>query len=134
MAEQSGSFITLHVEDSGVPGTYNQVGGQRDMTLGATRSEIDVSSKDDPAEKTLPGRLTEEVTLDAVYIDDDAALADLKTAVDDGTQVLLRWHLSGVAQKQATATVLEYSLQAPDQDAAVVSLRLKISGGWSAPS
>jgi len=129
----NGYDVALYVEDSPGFGTFSLIAGQRDMTIGATRSEIDVSSKDQVEERILPGRLVQEITFDQLYIPTDGSFTKFTTAVRNGTQLLVQLfdRDGAVALEEATVTVLEHSLTAPDQEAAVMSARMKVDGAWT---
>lgn len=131
----NGYDVALYVEDSPGAGTFSLIAGQRDMTIGATRSEIDVSSKDQPEERVLPGRLVQEITFDQLYIPTDSSFATFVDAIRNATQLIVQLYDrdGDTALEEATITVLEHSLTAPDQEAAVMSVRCKVDGAWTTP-
>lgn len=132
----NGYDVGLYIEHPAASGTFILIAGQRDVTIGATRSEIDVSSKDQPEERVLPGRLTQEITLDQLYIPTDSSFTRFVNAIRNSEQLVIQLYDrdGGAAIEEATVTVLEHSLTAPDQEAAVMSARMKVDGAWGAPS
>jgi len=108
----------------------NAVGSQRDVTIEETTEEIDVSSKDGRAMRVLPGRYGATLSLDALYVPDDAAYISLQNAMRNGTFVEVVVIEEGVVQESADAIVTSLSRNGPDQDAATVSIGLRIDGQW----
>jgi len=108
----------------------NCVGSQRDVTIDETTAEIDVSSKDSRAMRVLPGRYGSTISLDALYVPDDAAYLDLQAAMRNGTFVEVVVLEEGVVLESADAIVTSLSRSGPDQGEATVSCGLRIDGEW----
>src|SRR4030042_2013394 len=123
----NGTDILLLV-DTGA--AYEAVGSQRDMTISRKRSWIDLSAKGDDEEVGDVGRRSYPLTCDAVYVPDDGAYLALLTAFDAGDTILVRQSENGVEVEGGTAHILDMSKKAPDQAAAVLSIELRIPGGW----
>ncbi len=107
------------------------VGSQRDCSFEETNDKIDMSSKDGRARRVDAGRYGATLSLDALYVPSDAAYQALKTAMRAGTKVTVnRSELGGVTES-AQAIVTSLSGEAPDQDAATISIDLTIDGEWT---
>ncbi len=119
----NGSNILIYVY---INGTKTAVGSQRDASIEETTEEIDVSSKDLRAKRVLPGRYGSTLTLDSLYVPSDSAFSTLKSAMRNGTPVVIS---NGTEYANAIITSLSESF--PDQDAATVSVSLTIDGEWT---
>lgn len=109
--------------------------GQRDVTFDESNNLIDISSKDTGRiEEVLVGRLTQNVTLDMLFINGDAGYNALKDASRNGTSITIRRRFQGADIEDATAFVETRSETFPDQDAGLVSLSFRLSGSWVAVS
>lgn len=109
--------------------------GQRDVTFDESNNIIDISSKDTGRiEEVLVGRLTQNVTLDMLFINGDAGLNALRDASRNGTEIAIRRRFQGADIEQVTAFVETRSESFPDQDAGVVSLSFRLSGSWGVVS
>lgn len=110
---------------------YTVVGSQRGLSVDETSETIDVSSKN-TGRPTLvePGRYASTMSLDALYVPNNAAYLALKNANRDGTHILVRKSEEGVEVEEADAVVTGISGDFPDQDAAVISVDLTINGEW----
>lgn len=106
--------------------------GQRDASFSENNNLIDVSSKDSGrTEEVLMGRLSQNVTLDMLYIYNDQGYNALKDASRNGTAVTIRRRYQGADLEEATAYVETRDESFPDQDASLVSLSFRVSGEWS---
>jgi TP901-1 family phage major tail protein len=130
---QSGTLVLILVEDPASAGSYRAIGGQRGADISRTADLIDASTKDDPNTDFLPGRLNSTISMDAVYLPNDNAIADLKSAYESKTQVTIRKQDAGTAIEEAIAYVVDISESHPDNDVATYSIELQVvGGGWSA--
>jgi TP901-1 family phage major tail protein len=109
---------------------YTVVGSQRDATVDETTATIDVSSKDSRAQRVLPGRYSSTISLDALYVPDDAAYQALVAANRDGELILVAKQVAGVVTETANAVVTSISEGYPDQGEATISVSLTIDGEW----
>jgi TP901-1 family phage major tail protein len=110
---------------------YTVVGSQRDASIDETTEAIDVSSKDSRAGRVLPGRYGSTLSLDALYVPDDAAYQALVTANRDGELILVAKQVGGVVTETANALVTSISASFPDQGEATISVSLTIDGEWT---
>jgi len=127
----SGTDILLLVntgtEDAPV---YEEVGGQRGATYGETTDEIDASSKDSEAFRVLAGRKKSIITLDALYIPDDACYVILRAAMRAREFILVRRSENGADVEEAQAIITNLSRNAPDNEVASLTVGLTIDGDW----
>ena len=128
----NGTDVLLLVRTSTGPDVYTAVGSQRGLTLDETVAEVDVSSKDSAAMRVIGGRYGATLSLDALYVPDNAAYLALKTAFRDRELVRVRISEEATAVEQADALITSLSSEYPDQDAATISLGLRIDGEWTA--
>src|SRR4030042_1520535 len=108
----------------------DMAGSQRDVTIDENTAEIDVSSKEQREMRVLPGRDDSTLSLDGLYVPDDTAYLALQAAMRNGTFVEVVVVEDGVVTESADAIVTALSRAAPDQDAATVSISLRIDGAW----
>lgn len=127
----NGSNLLLLV-NTGTPAVpaYEVVGTQRDTTIEETTESIDVSSKDSRAERVLPGRYASTISLDKLFVPDQASYAALKAAMRDGEMILIAREELGIVIETANCVVESLSEAFPDQDAATVACSLKVDGWW----
>jgi TP901-1 family phage major tail protein len=110
--------------------TYTAVGSQRGATLDETNEEIDMSSKDSRAGRVIAGRYGSTISLDGLYVPSNAAYQALVTASRAGNLIKIRVSEEGTETEEADALITTMSKEAPDQDAAVISIELTIDGEW----
>jgi hypothetical protein len=106
------------------------VGSQRDVMRDETTAEVDTSSKDAREMSVIAGRYGSTISLDALYVPDDSGYERLKAAMRNGSLITAIWEEEGSVIESASALVTSISEKAPDQDAATVSVNLRISGAW----
>ncbi len=129
----SGGDILLYVNTGSEESpSYTVVGSQRNMSRERTRNIIDVSSKDTEDEESLPGRKSSSITLDALYVPDNAAYLAIDAAYEAGDFILAQIYVEGVATHQANCLVESMSEEYPDDAEATISVELRVSGGWLA--
>ncbi len=110
---------------------YTLVGSQRDVTFDEANEEIDTSSKDARAKRVLYGRYSASVSLDALYVVDDAGYLALRDATRDGELILIeRLEVNG-RDETANALISSLSESGPDQGEAAVSISFTIDGEWT---
>lgn len=114
--------------------TWTAVGSQRNVSFEETTASIDASSKDQREKRVLPGRYAATVSLDALYVPDDAAFLALQAANRAGELIKIRRERADTAEEEATALITSMTDEHPDQDASTISVDLEIDGAWSAVS
>jgi TP901-1 family phage major tail protein len=129
----NGTDIMLLV-NTGTPAVpvYEAAGSQRDATIDRNTAEIDASNKNDGADQIVAaGRRTSSISLDALYVPDDAAYQALRDAQDNGELILVAREEEGVTTETAEALITAMSESFPDQAESTISISLTISGGWT---
>ena len=111
--------------------TWTAVGSQRGCTFEETNEEIDMSSKDSRAYRVIAGRYSAKLSMDALYIPNDAAFLALNAALRDGDLIQVRREELGVATEEAPALITSMSTEAPDQDGTVLAIELTLDDGWT---
>ena len=123
-------LILVNTGTPGVP-AYSVVGSQRDATLDEATATIDGSSKDSRAQRVLPGRYSGTLSLDALYVPNDAAYQALRNANRDGELILVAREENGVVTETVSAKIDTMSEKFPDQAEATISVSLTIDGFWT---
>jgi len=135
MAGINGADVLIIVDVGASVPNFVVAAGQRDVTFDESNNIIDISSKDTGRiEEVLVGRLTQNVTLDMLFINGDAGLIALRDASRNGTEISIRRRFQGQDIEQVTAFVETRSESFPDQDAGLVSLSFRLSGSWGTVS
>ena len=107
------------------------LGSQRGVSREETSESIDMSSKTSRARRVIAGRYASTLSLDGLYVPDDACYVALKAANRAGTLVTLIWQEEGVGIETAEAVITSMSEEGPDQDAATISISFDIDGEWT---
>lgn len=109
------------------------VGSQRDVTFTENTAAIDVSSKEERAQRVLAGRYSSEITLDALYVYDDDGYEALRLAMRNGdlVEVIRREPAGEAGDSTADALVTSISDRFPDAAESTISVSLTIDGEWS---
>ncbi len=133
MPKFNGTEIVVAIEDASTPGTFVVLAGQRDYTLDLTATAIDASCKDFNDAIKIPGRRDSTLTLDAAWIDTDAAYLDLQAAyfADPPTLVKVQAQKDGTPFLEADAVITSLGQRAPDNDLATTNIELSVTGGWT---
>lgn len=113
-------LILANIGTPEVP-SYMVVGCQRDATIDEASGTIDVSCKESRAQRVLPGRFSQTISLDALYIPDDEAFMALKAANRAGDMILIARQEQGVVVETMNAKIDSLSESFPDQGEATVS-------------
>lgn len=132
MPKRSGTTVLVGIE-SGTPGVFVTLAGQRDVTLDRTGDFIDASTKDSNDEEGLSGRRSSTISLDAAYIENDASWLRLVTLyeADPPVKCKLRKSEDGTDVKEAEAVITSLGERHPDNDLSTVSIELRVTGGWT---
>jgi predicted secreted protein len=129
--EVNGTDILISIENPAASGTYLVIGSQRGATFAEQTAPIDFSSKNDRKGKFGPGRYTSTMSLEHLYVPSASGQTVLRNAMRDGTYVRAQRQEFGGPLESARCVVTNFSTSAPDQDAAVVSVELQVTGAWS---
>lgn len=129
----NGTDWLLQIRISTGPDVYQNLGSQRGGSVERSADEIDTSSKDSPHWTGLYGRRSSSLSLEKLYVPSAADQAAIKTAWSAGTMLRVRSSALGAeAGEQADCIITAINNEFPDQDAAVMSLDLRVSGQWGA--
>lgn len=128
MPETNGTDVLLKLEVS--PGVFQILGSQRGVTFGETTAPIDMSSKNSRNYKGKPGRYSSTASLQHLYVPNASGYDALKAAMRDGTLIRVERTEFGTDLEEADAIVTNLSGDFPDQEAAVISVDLQITGAW----
>lgn len=107
---------------------YMAVGCQRDASFDEATANIDVSCKDNRAQRVLPGRYSATLSLDALYVPDDQAWQALRAAMRNGTLILLAREEGGAVTETFPAVVNTLNQAFPDQAESTVAASFTVDG------
>lgn len=112
---------------------YEAIGSQRDATFDENSEEINTSSKNSRAFQGRPGRYKATVSLDHLFVPNDAAYQRLRDANrdPDGEMIMIARQQDGGVTELAEAFVTAISDKEPDQAESVISVSITISGFWT---
>jgi len=128
----NGADVLVIVDVGASTPNFVVAAGQRDVTFDESNNIIDISSKDTGRiEEVLVGRLSQNVTLDMLFINGDPGYTALRDASRNGTEISIRRRFQGADIEEVTAFVETRSESFPDQDAGLVSLSFRLSGAWA---
>lgn len=113
---------------------WTAVGVQTGLTRETTRNLIEVSGKDDDHTKWVYGRRDDTVSLEAVYVPDDAGVQALRQALEQKQVIKIRRSEDGTAVEEADALIKSISEEWPDNDKSTVSVDLQLNSEWTAVS
>jgi hypothetical protein len=130
MAINGSDFLVLINTGTDEVPTYEVVGCQRDATLDETTAEIEASCKTSRNTRVLAGRYKATLTLEGLYVPDDAAYQRLQQAMRNGEFVTLAQQQDGNVTEAADAVITNLSRSFPDQDVATVSASFTIDDEW----
>lgn len=132
MAMNGTDFLVLVNTGTEETPVYEVVGCQRDATLDETTAEIDASCKTSRNTRVLAGRYKATLTLDGLYVPEDAAYQALADAMRNGEFVTLVKQYGGNVTESAPAVITSLSESHPDQDVSTISAAFTIDGEWEA--
>lgn len=127
----NGTDILL-LANTGTPSVpvYEAVGEQRDATIDEASATIDISSKESRNQRVLAGRFSGTISLDALYVPDDAAYQALRDANRAGDLILVARQESGTVTWLVSAKIDSISEKFPDQAEATISISMTIDDEW----
>lgn len=131
--ETTGYAYTVKVNTGTVGSpTWTPVASQSNVSFNPTQNMIDVSSKESLDEEVLPGKRSETIDFDAMFIRSGADFAKLRDAVRAGTKIQIMRVEAGSNFEWAYG-YLENMPQNFSQDApAEISFSVRRTGGWTA--
>ncbi len=115
-----------------VGGTATLVACQRNYSWSGSRSEIDMSCKNEDVSRVAVGRLKETLTLESLYAPTDTAYLALVTAFNNNVLIKVTEQENGVATRYANALITSISKAAPMDGGVTFSANLTVDGAWTA--
>ncbi len=110
--------------------TLETIAYQRDASIDEASETIDFSSKEQREQRVGAGRYTSTVTLDALFVPNQASYQTLVAHNRAGTLVMIAKELDGVIYEAAMCKIDSLSEAFPDQEAATISISLTVDGAW----
>ena len=131
--QYSGTGIVLKVNVSDSAGTdMKTVGGQTGLTRSSSADFIDLSNKDTGAVVCgVPGRINKTLTMDALAPVSDDGRDAIQDAHDNRTSVTIAVFKSAVLQETATAYVMSFDQNDPDNDKSTYTVNLQLITAWA---
>ena len=128
---QGGDVLVLVNIGSEASPNYSAVGSQTNCSFTKTVPTINVSAKGDIADRFVPGRKAEAMSLTAFYVPGQVELGQLRRAVDLRETVLVRRQEQGAATQEARGIITNFAENFPDQAPGEVQMDIQIDGGWA---
>jgi len=127
MGVKTGYDICLLVYDSNAA-DYTEVGEQTGVSFNPAVDMIEVTSKGKVHKQFLPGHITETVSLNAVYVDDEDSYLALKTAFRARTLVkVMRYDNSSSSNVEwAEGYVTSMPEDFPDGGGATINVEIQL--------
>lgn len=123
-------LVLVNLGDDVTP-NWTPVAEQTNLSTESTRNLIEASSKDSNATKWIYGKQDDTVSLEALYVPNDAAFKALEDAMKNKESVVLRRTENGTDIEEATALVSTISKEWPDNDASTVSVEFQLDEPWT---
>jgi hypothetical protein len=109
---------------------YTAVGSQRDASIDEASATIDYSSKESRNQRVGHGRYSGSISLDALYVPNDAAYQALRNSLRNGTMILVAREEEDQVMETVLAKMDSLSETFPDQGEATVSMSMTIDDQW----
>ena len=128
-----GDSIILKVNVSDSAGAdLKTVGGQTGLTRSSNVDWVDLSNKDTGAVTCgVPGRITKTMTLDSLAPTSDDGRDALQDAHDNRTSITVAVYKNAVLVESATAHVLTFDQNDPDNDKSTYTCNLQLITAWA---
>lgn len=123
-------LVLVNLGDDVTP-NWMPVAEQTNLSTESTRNLIEASSKDSDHTKWIYGKQDDTVSLEALYVPNDAAFKALEDAMKNKETVVLRRTENGTDIEEATALVSTISKEWPDNDASTVSVEFQLDEPWT---
>lgn len=125
-----GQDVVILIENPAGSGSYSALAKQKNVQFKGTTPTIDTSGKEDQVATFVPGRISETMTLDALYVEGEAEYAALRNAFEKRIVILVQRQQRGVVVKQGQGIITDITEGFQDQQAATLQATVQISGGW----
>lgn len=137
----NGSDVLLYVDvGTAQAPDFKPVAAQRNMGVNETANVIDVSAKGDKINKGVYGRITGDITLDAVIVESPQGLKLIRQAMWNKKEIVARVVtldldedgevVEGEAE-DAFCIVTSVNRNYPDEEASTYSVGLRINSEWT---
>ncbi|SHK48969.1 phage major tail protein, TP901-1 family [Paramaledivibacter caminithermalis] len=124
-----GVDFVIKIEDGGLPGTYNILGGQRGATLNRSSETIDITTKSSSGWRENEASIKEwSIEADGLLVESDTAFSDLESAYMNGTKVLVELATAAGNKYSGEALITDFPIEAPYDDTATYSVTLQGTG------
>lgn len=128
---KSGADILLLAEDPANPGTYLEAAKQTDLTRDKSANMIETTSKQDDHTDYIYGKKDDTVSLDALFVPNDAGQQALKDAIDNEDRIKIRRSEDGTEVEEADALVENVSETFSDNSASEFSADFQLTSTFT---
>lgn len=123
-------LLMVNMGDDETP-NWTAVAEQTGLSTENSRNLIEASSKDSDHTKWIYGKQDGTVTLESLYVPNDAAFKAIEEAMNNKEIVILRRTENGEDIEEATALVSTISKEWPDNDASTCSAEFQLDEPWT---
>lgn len=123
-------LLMVNLGDDETP-NWTAVAEQTGLSTENSRNLIEASSKDSDHTKWIYGKQDGTVTLESLYVPNDAAFKAIEEAMNNKEIVILRRTENGEDIEEATALVSTISKEWPDNDASTCSAEFQLDEPWT---
>lgn len=123
-------LLMVNMGDDETP-NWTAVAEQTGLSTENSRNLIEASSKDSDHTKWIYGKQDGTVTLESLYVPNDAAFKAIEEAMNNKEVVILRRTENGEDIEEATALVSTISKEWPDNDASTCSAEFQLDEPWT---
>src|SRR5690554_1363062 len=123
-------LLMVNMGDDETP-NWTAVAEQTGLSTENSRKLIEASSKDSDHTKWSYGKQDGTVTLESLYVPNDAAFKAIEEAMNNKEIVILRRTENGEDIEEATALVSTISKEWPDNDASTCSAEFQLDEPWT---
>jgi len=125
---KDGASVLLLVNVGGVP---TAIAEQTGLTATTEREMIEATHKQNDHTKFLYGKRDDTLTLESLYIANDAGMNELRRAYGAKESVILRRSDDGVHVEQAEALITSIEDDWPDNDTSTISVEFQLNEAWT---
>lgn len=126
----SSVLLLINVAGSDEPALFVPIGSQLGMQKQTNRELISAAHKNSPYTRSLYGRHSSNVTIDALFVPDEESQNHLEEAQRQERDVLVRVQREDGAVEQAWALIVSIGEGHPDNDRSTLAVELQIENDW----
>ncbi|AUS10127.1 hypothetical protein C1X05_15690 [Laceyella sacchari] len=124
----NGSTVLLMVKE----GTnWIAVGEQTGLSIEELVNLIEAGHKGLTTQQYVYGKKEGSISLEGLYVKDDAGYLALKNAFKNRTAIMVRRQENGVNVEDVECLIESMSTEFPDDDVSTISVELKMNGEWT---